>query len=151
MRNLITILVAFQCLFALAQSKDSIARSTKYLDDQLYIGITYNTLYELPEGIDQNGFSNGIFLGYIKDLPINEQRNFGFGVGLGYCRNTYFQDLKIEEENGVTTFEEVRAFDRNKFSFHTVELPIEIRWRTSTATRYKFWRVYSGMKLNRNA
>ena len=147
MRNLITILIAFQCLITIAQSIDSIAPSTKYLEDQLYIGITYNTLYDLPDGIGQNGFSNGIFLGYIKDLPINEQRNFGFGIGLGYGRNTYFQDLKIEEENGVTTFEKVRAFDRNKFSFHTLELPIEIRWRTSTTTKYKFWRVYSGMKL----
>lgn len=147
MRIVITILVAFQCLITLAQSKDSIAPSTKYLEDQLYIGITYNTLYKLPEDIDQNGFSNGLFLGYIKDLPVNEQRNFGFGIGFGYGRNTYFQDLKIEEVNGVTTFEEVRAFDRNKFTFHTIDLPIEVRWRTSTATKYKFWRIYTGMKL----
>jgi hypothetical protein len=147
MRNIITILVTFQCLILLAQSKDSIVPSSRYLDDQLYIGITYNTLYDLPDGIDQNGFSNGIFLGYMKDLPINQQRNIGFGIGLGYGRNTYFQDLKIEEENGVITFEEVRGFDRNKFSLHTLEVPIEIRWRTSTATKYKFWRVYTGMKL----
>ena len=38
-------------------------------------------------------------------------------------------------------------FKRNKFSLHTVELPIEIRWRTSTVDKYKFWRVYSGVKL----
>ncbi len=147
MRNVITILIAFQCLITLAQSTDLIAPSTKYLEDQLYIGITYNTLYELPEGINQNGFSNGLLLGYIKDLPVNEQRNFGFGIGFGYGRNTYFQDLKIEEVNGVTTFEEVKAFDRNKFTFHTIDLPIEVRWRTSTATKYKFWRIYTGMKL----
>lgn len=146
MRNLIIILVALVANMSLAQSKDSIG-GDKYLEDQLYIGVTYNSLYKLPEGINQNGFSNGIFFGYIKDLPINTRRDFGFALGLGYGRNTYFQDLKIEEVNGVTTFEEVKSFSRNKFSFHTIELPIEIRWRTSTPTKYKFWRIYSGVKL----
>ena len=27
-------------------------------------------------------------------------------------------------------------------------MPFEIRWRTSTAEKYKFWRVYSGIKLS---
>ncbi len=146
MKKCIIILIVFVANGALAQSKDSIS-DAHYLEDQFYIGATYNSLYNVPDGIDQNGFSNGIFFGYIKDLPINDIRNFGFGIGLGYGRNTYFQDLKIEVINDVTTFEEVRSFDRNKFSLHTIELPIEIRWRTSTATKYKFWRIYSGVKL----
>ncbi len=141
---LFSLLVSTVCY---AQSKDSIALE-KYLDDQLYISITYNTLYDLPSGISQNGFSNGIFFGYIKDIPINKARNFGFGLGLGYGTNRYFQNLKIEEENGETTYEEVSSFDRNKFSFHTIDVPIEVRWRTSTSTKYKFWRIYTGMKLS---
>jgi len=130
-----------------AQSKDSI--NNKYLEDQLYIGITYNTLSSLPKGggIQQNGFSNGIFLGFIKDLPVNEQRNFGFGLGLGYGRNTYFQNIQITEENNTTEFDLVSNFKRNKFSLHTVEIPIELRWRTSTINEYKFWRIYTGLKL----
>ena len=28
-----------------------------------------------------------------------------------------------------------------------VELPLEFRWRTSTADSYKFWRIYTGFKL----
>jgi len=130
-----------------AQSKDSI--NNKYLEDQLYIGITYNTLSSLPKGggIQQNGFSNGIFLGFIKDLPVNEQRNFGFGLGLGYGRNTYFQNIQITEENNTTEFDLVSNFKRNKFSLHTIEIPIELRWRTSTIDEYKFWRIYTGLKF----
>ena len=30
---------------------------------------------------------------------------------------------------------------------HVVEMPIEFRWRTSTASKYKFWRIYSGVKF----
>jgi len=146
MKNLVIILVAIVANMSLAQSKDSLG-SNKYLEDQLYIGVTYNSLYKLPEDISQNGFSNGIFFGYIKDIPINAKRDFGFALGLGYGRNTYFQDLRIEEVDGATTFEQVKSFSRNKFSLHTIEFPIEIRWRTSTPTKYKFWRIYSGVKM----
>ena len=146
MRKFIVGLAVLIANISLAQSRDSISSET-YLEDQFYIGVTYNSLYKLPKGIGQNGFSNGIFFGYIKDLPINKKGDFGLGIGLGYGRNTYFQDLKIEETNGATIFEAVGSFDRNKFSFHTIELPIEIRWRTSTATKYKFWRIYTGVKM----
>jgi len=30
---------------------------------------------------------------------------------------------------------------------HTVELPIELRFRGSTASKYKFWRFYPGVKI----
>lgn len=129
------------------QVNNSSAIDTRYLEDQLYIGITYNTLYELPTGIDQNGFSNGISFGFIKDIPVNDQRNVGFGLGLGYGRNTYFQNLKIFEEEGILQFEEVNNFDKNKFSLHTIEIPFEFRWRSSTINKYKFWRIYTGVKL----
>lgn len=147
MKYILTLLCCSFSLINYGQLKDSII-SNNYLEDQLYIGITYNTLYNLPDEINQNGFSNGIFFGFIKDIPINEQRNFGFGIGLGYGRNTYFQDLKIEEENGITTYEEVRSFDRNKFSLHSIDVPFEIRWRTSTISKYKFWRIYTGAKFS---
>jgi hypothetical protein len=138
---------AFITTVCIAQSKDSI--SNKYLEDQLYVGITYNTLNGFPKGggIAQNGFSNGIFLGFIKDLPINEQRNIGFGLGFGYGRNTYLQNLQITEVNNRTEFDIVSDFKRNKFTLHTLEIPIEFRLRTSTIDKYKFWRIYTGMKL----
>ena len=28
-----------------------------------------------------------------------------------------------------------------------IEMPIEFRWRNSTASSYKFWRIYAGAKL----
>ncbi|NNC69483.1 MAG: PorT family protein [Flavobacteriaceae bacterium] len=122
--------------------------TNNYLEDQIYLGFTYNVLNNRPSTISPNGFSNGIFIGYIKDIPLSEGRNFGLGLGLGYGRNTYFQNLKISEINNTTVFEPVEGtFNRNKFSLHSIEVPFEVRWRTSTATKYKFWRLYSGLKL----
>ena len=30
---------------------------------------------------------------------------------------------------------------------HTIEFPVELRFRTSTSTKYKFWRIYPGIKF----
>ena len=38
-------------------------------------------------------------------------------------------------------------YKRSKLGIHTVELPFELRWRTSTADEYKFWRIYAGARL----
>lgn len=144
--NRIILVLLLSTYFGFSQSKDSI--DTRYLEDQIYLGITYNVLSKRPSSVTSNGFSNGIFVGYIKDIPLNAERNFGIGLGLGYARNTYFQNLKITEVNNTTVFEPVvGTFDRNKFSLHSLELPFEIRWRTSSATKYKFWRIYSGVKF----
>jgi Outer membrane protein beta-barrel domain len=39
-------------------------------------------------------------------------------------------------------------YTTNRFSTSSLELPFEIRWRTSTATEYKFWRIYTGVRMS---
>jgi len=36
---------------------------------------------------------------------------------------------------------------KNKFTTYLVELPFELRWRTSTPSDYNFWRIYPGFKV----
>jgi len=127
-------------------NKDTI--DLKYLEDQLYLSLTYNVLNNKPATISQNGFSGGVSFGFIKDIPINKQRNFSLGLGLGYAYNTFIQNLKITRENQVTTFEKGIDYEANRFGLSTIELPFEIRWRTSTPQKYRFWRVYGGVKLS---
>lgn len=145
-------LASIACLFTIfsySQTIDSIADS-KYLEDQLYISLNYNILDANRNDFDMKGLSNSIALGYIRDIPFNKQRNFGVGLGFGYGRSTYYQNIKIFKENNSTVFESLAAapFDKNKFSFHGIEMPFELRWRTSTATKYKFWRIYTGLKAS---
>ena len=131
-----------------AQGNDSI-KSAKYLEDQFYIGFSVITLTNTPEGVTQNGFSNSFELGAIKDFPLNSRGSFALGIGLGYGRNTYFQNIRIDEINNSTQFSIAEGnFKNNKFSMHTIDLPLEIRWRTSTINEYKFWRIYMGGKLS---
>lgn len=133
-------------LQAQAQIKnDSI--DTKYLEDQIYLSLTYKLLNNKPSEISQNGFSGGLTVGFIKDFPLNNQRNFGLGLGIGYAYNAAIQNLKISTVNEQAVFEIAQDFNTNKWSSHAIEVPLEIRWRNSTPIKYKFWRVYGGVKL----
>jgi len=141
-------LVVFLCYFfnGYTQIKsDSI--DLNYLEDQLYFSLNYDILNNKPEGISQNGFSGGLAFGFIKDVPLNSQRNFGLGVGLGYSYNAYIQNLKIIHQDKITVLDIASEYEVNNFKMHSIEVPFEIRWRTSTPEKYKFWRVYSGIKV----
>lgn len=140
--------IALLCLlfvsFLQAQN-DSTFVDHKYLEDQLYFNLTYIQMLNTPDPIEQSGFSFGLGAGFIKDLPLNKRRNVAFGVGLGYGFNNYYFNLKLnatspEDGDNIT-------LKNNKFILHMLELPIELRFRGSTATKYKFWRFYPGVKL----
>ncbi len=131
------------------EAKDSLFIDSNYLEDQIYLGVTYNVLRKQPANFNQNGLSGGLSIGFIKDIPLNEERNIGFGIGLGYAYNAYIQNLKISAMSNITQFEVLESsnFKSNRFSTHLIEVPLEFRWRTSTASKYNFWRVYSGVKF----
>lgn len=121
-----------------------------YLEDQFYIGLTYNTYGNKPSSLTQRNLPYGLQLGFIKDLPINKKRNVGFGVGFGYAVNNYYSNLiatKDSEGISYTFADEDLDYERSKIVTHMVEFPIEFRWRKSTPTKYKFLRIYGGAKL----
>lgn len=122
----------------------------KYLEDQFYLGVTYNVILNKPDGVTQDNFSYGLQGGFIKDIPLNTRRNLGIGIGLGYAYNNYYTNLFVNEtESGLeyTVLDSDVSYKRNKLDTHVIEMPIEFRWRTSTPSDYKFWRVYAGLKL----
>jgi len=121
--------------------KDSTFVDNKYLEDQLYFSLTYIQMLNLPDRISQSGFSFGLGGGFIKDFPLSKKRNIGLGAGLGYGFNNYYFNVEID---AVTPTETEVKLKNNKIVLHTLELPIELRFRNSTALKYKFWRFYPG-------
>ena len=123
-----------------------------YKEDQFYFGVTYNLLGLRPEDVKQSGFSTGFHLGFIKDMPINAARNKAIGLGIGLSANSYNQNLLIQKDDaGVVSYsviEDSDTFTKNRFSSNFIEVPLEFRWRTSTATSYDFWRIYAGFKFS---
>lgn len=143
MRKL-TFLLLFVGSLVKAQN-DSTFVDDRYLEDQVYFNLTYISLLNTPPPIAQSGFSFGLGGGFIKDLPLNARRNVAVGVGLGYGFNNYYFNIRFNRE----IEEEIETIAlNNTFRLHTIELPIELRFRTSTAVKYKFWRFYPGFKIS---
>lgn len=123
-----------------------------YREDQFYIGLGINFLVDKPADMSQSGLSGGLHLGYIRDMPINKQRNIAIGLGLGFSADTYSQNLFIGEDSaGQSIFEVIDnnvEYSKNRFSSYTLEIPIHFRWRTSSIGDDKsFWRIYTGFNF----
>jgi hypothetical protein len=136
----------FLSLFVRSQ-KDSVSIDPKYLEDQLYIGVTYNIFDNTPPGLLQDSFAYGFAGGFIKDLPFNKSRNIGMGIGFGYTFNTFIQNLIVSETAAEYLNGELYE-DTYTIKTNSIEFPIEFRWRTSTLEKYKFWRIYTGINFS---
>jgi len=121
----------------------------RYLEDQFYIGVSYNILLKLPEQASQSNLSYGLQAGFIRDIPLNPQGTVAIGVGLGYGVNSYYSNLRAIKEGDGFRYEYLDEDDyrRNKIETHLIEVPVEFRWRTSTRETFKFWRIYGGFKF----
>lgn len=122
-----------------------------YREDQFYFGFAYNVLQNKPSGITQDGFSAGLHLGFLRDMPINKSRTFAVATGLGIAYQAYNQNLLISNTDDNFTYTAIDnniSFNKNQFSFVNLDLPIEFRWRTSIPDSHKFFRLYTGFKLS---
>lgn len=155
-------ILLFFCFIAVLQTvsaqveepQDSIAKEVdnKYREDQFYASITYNLLGNRPEGVSQSGFSSGFHFGFIRDFPINTRRNVAFGVGFGLSANSFNHNFLITKDDignlDYTVLDKTEIdYTKNKFTTYMVEMPLQLRWRTSTAEEYKFWRIYTGVNI----
>lgn len=128
------------------------AEDSLYREDQFYLGLGINFLFNKPTNMSQSGLSGGLHFGYIRDLPLNKQRNIALGLGLGLALDTYSHNLFIGENNAdQSIFDIIDAdvdFSTNRFSTYSFEIPIHFRWRTSSiGNNMSFWRIYTGFNI----
>ncbi len=155
MQRIVLFLIFSCCLFPLfSQEKETeeVELDSLYREDQFYFAVTYNLLTKKPDGISQSGFSSGFHAGFIRDIPLNKRRNVAIGLGVGLSSNSYNQNMLITKNTSNNyTYSSLNdtenSYTKNKFTTYLVEFPIEFRWRTSTYTEYKFWRIYFGAKI----
>jgi ABC-type oligopeptide transport system substrate-binding subunit len=150
MKNFLTCLTLIcSCLVTAQTLSDNSTSSERYLEDQFYLGITYNFVRNKPDGLSQRNLSYGLNAGFIRDIPLNQTGTRALGIGLGLALNTYYSNLVADESDDGFTYElnvNDPDFKRSKLETHAVEFPLEFRWRNSTPEEYRFWRVYAGIK-----
>lgn len=151
LKSYIPILLFLVSFVGLAQDSLVSKIDSLYREDQFYVGVTYNVLASKPSGVKMRGLSGGLQAGFVRDMPINKRRNIAVAVGVGLTYDHMGQSLFIGEGDDAGTVFEVlddkAEYSRNRFSMATVEVPIEFRWRTSTPSSYRFWRVYTGVRI----
>jgi hypothetical protein len=122
-----------------------------YREDQFYCGLSFNLMQNKPQGYQSSKISPSFTAGFLRDFPVNKNRTKAIAVGLGVTYNKFAHDLIILENEGkieYTTPGAGKSFDKNKLEQITIDLPIELRWRTSTAQSHQFFRIYTGVKLS---
>ena len=145
-KSILTLFILLQISFLSVNAQ----KSDYYLEDQIFITTTYNLIINKNDSISQGGFSNGMLIGYIRDIPLNERRNFGLGLGINYSISHIYQNISIKSlDDGMTDFQRMdnNEYIRNKFSVSYIEMPLEIRYRTSTIDKHKFFRAYLGANI----
>jgi len=119
-----------------------------YREDQFLIGVTYGLLYNKPKEISQNKFSVGFHFGFLRDIPLNKNRNIAVAAGMGCSFYNYKTNLHISKTENIIEYRLAEDFNQNKISLQFLDFPIEFRWRTSTPKNINFWRIYVGFKLS---
>ncbi|MEP2937484.1 MAG: outer membrane beta-barrel protein [Gilvibacter sp.] len=139
-------------LWAQDETEDSEAVvDSLYREDQFYFGLTYNLLTAVPEGVRIQGFSGGVRMGFLRDMPINKTRTIAIAIGGGLGLNRYGSTLSVNDQNGSTQFAvlgDEADFDSNRFSTVHLEAPLEFRWRSSSPSQYRFYRVHAGVNFS---
>jgi hypothetical protein len=144
MKILIFLWIPFFCF---SQEIKPIEIDSLYREDQFYASLSYNLIQNRPDGFKQFSFSPGITFGFLRDFPISKNRHWAIAPGIGYSYNNIKQFINSVEIVGATennTSENIRTI----ISSHSIDFPLEIRWRNATPNSHSFWRIYTGFKTS---
>lgn len=144
MRILFFLWIPFFCF---SQDIKPIEIDSLYREDQFYASLSYNLIQNRPDGFKQFSFSPGISFGILRDIPISKNRHWAIAPGIGYSYNNIKQFINSEEIVGATENTSSENI-RTTITSHSVDIPIEIRWRNSTPSSHSFWRIYTGLKTS---
>ncbi|WP_298781363.1 porin family protein [uncultured Polaribacter sp.] len=147
MKYILTLFFLLFSLLTLNAQKESLEIGDRYAEDQLYISISYAQFFKQPSTISKSVFSFGVSTGFMKDFILNKKGDFAIALGVGYGYDFFNHELKVEEINNITSFSTSLDLSSNVYKSHNLEFPIELRWRTSNAKKYDFWRIYTGLKF----
>lgn len=136
--------------FSYNEERPRVKIDSLYREDQFYIGITYNNLITAPQGFSKDKISTGFTGGFLRDMPINKNRTYAVALGLGLTYNKYNNNFGISGTNQQPNYAILAdgTYSANRLSTFTIDMPLELRWRSSTFESTKFWRIYTGFKLS---
>ena len=91
-----------------------------------------------------------VHVGMLRDYPTSKLGDKAIAVGLGYGFVRLVNNINVEQsqQSYLYNVPEAQRALRNVFSYHQLQLPVELRWRNSSPSEYAFWRLYLGYRLS---
>ncbi len=147
--NLLIVVFVFMSGFCWAQQDTD--KTVFYREDQIYIGASFMGLIQQSTAVNPTGLSSHFQMGFVRDIPLNAKGTWAFAGGLGYQTQRILTALKHEfdpSQQRPLFFgnDPMEIQTQTRLGLHSLEVPLVLRWRTSTPTRYQFWRIYGGVK-----
>ena len=141
-------LYLFYFLFFANYTISQVSNPDFYREDQFYFSIYYNSIKNRVDKLKENKFSSSVNFGFIRDFPLNKSGKFSLGLGAGFGINSLNNNLRLDE-NILSFNANTQNTQKNKYNYTEIQFPLEIRLRNSTIDKYRFWRLYAGLKYSR--
>ena len=141
-------MLVFSCFYLQGQEQEAVEENPHYREDQIYFGASFMLLNSNQQEFKPQGLSRHFQWGLVRDIPLSKSGRFATGVGLGMAFERYTTNL-IPLGQGKYTLSNSDSViaDPLFFSVQSLELPLSIRWRSSTPYDYAFWRIYGGVSF----
>ena len=123
-----------------------------YREDQIYTGFSFISLESNNKSFNQRGLSSHFQIGIVRDIPLISSGKLSIGLGVGYSFQNYNSNLirfNIDNQDPIFIVNNTLK-QKSKLAYNFIEFPISLRWRNSSLNNYQFWRVYTGIKFQRN-
>ena len=151
MQKLLFIFFLFAQFSLTAQSLKT-DKTRFYREDQIYTGFSFISLESNNKSFSQRGLSSHFQIGIVRDIPLISSGKLSIGLGVGYSFQNYNSNLirfNIDNQDPIFIVNNTLK-QKSKLAYNFIEFPISLRWRNSSINDYQFWRVYSGIKFQRN-
>jgi hypothetical protein len=120
---------------------------TNYYDppdkmDRFIFDLGHARWLDAPKGIDVEPWSYSIAVHYMKDIPFGES-GFATAIGLGFSSHNVFHNgffhepVDDDEPTDLVPYGNGNEPDKNKLSSNYLDVPVELRFRTSGSTAFK--------------
>ncbi|MCO5248008.1 MAG: PorT family protein [Chitinophagales bacterium] len=120
--------------------------------DRIVINLSYDALLNLPSGMKMSGFSRGFDAYFMYDVVLGKS-NFSIAPGIGVGNNNYFHKYTISTDtDGKTVFsavDEGLKVKKSKLALTSIDIPVELRFRTTPKSNGYSWKVAIGGKFGR--
>lgn len=118
----------------------------------MVLELTFDNWDKTPEGIElKGGRSRGVNIMFTDEAQFAKgHMAFAWGIGFSsqnfHTNGQYYQDNNADT-SGFTPYPDSVKYDLNKLSLNYIDIPLELRFRTSADTKGRHLKLALGFKL----